>query len=456
MSAPPTNPMIHSERASLYLHEINHTEDTPRLHWWGESFWCWEGSGPWRPLSEKDMERRALRWLIRGGKSSTPDAARAMTLALAALTTMEMPTDRHPPFWWPHSLRETDRILTENYLVNPMGATGPTEDDEPPAGCEAITSAWFTQNKVPIVYDPRATCPQWEAFLQGSLGEEDKISALQEYMGVLWTPDTRFEMALFLVGPAASGKSTIGKVIERLHGEANVGSLPLEEFGDPFAIGELRGKLVNICDETSRNITPRLESKLKWWTGGGKVDANRKHKSYVKMPPTARLVVPTNHFPNFTDSSEGTWRRILPLRMHNVVPREQRDRLLVDKLAGEASGIFNWTLEGLRRLRRRGHFVVPKSGEVELASRKTDKQGPTLFVAEEVEGDSDGFVANDVLLKEYKRWAKRSCLPVGDDDTTLRELILQSHGGATYGRKRCDGERPHGIKGVRLRASKGD
>lgn len=448
-NSPTANPMIHGQRALAFLADLHHTEDAPRLHWWGDSFWVWEESGPWRPCSEKEMERKALRWLVAKGLSSTTDAAKALTANLSALRELDAPRTAQPPFWSPMRGTGTDRILTRNYLVDPARATG-TDFEGEPLGVEPITSAWFTMNRLPVVYDPGAVCPLWEAFLADVLVAPDKVSALQEFMGILLTNETQWETALFLVGAASSGKSTIGKVIGRVWGDDNVGHLPLEDFGARFSLDGLQHKLVNVCDETCKEITPRLESKLKWYISGGKIDVDRKFLSRAKMLPTARLVVPTNHWPEFTDSSDGTWRRILPLRLTKSVPREQRDRHLLDKLVAESSGIFNWALAGLRRARNRGHLIIPASGEADIASRKIDHQGVSLFATEALEDDPEGFLDNNTLKAEYVSWATRSSLPWGVDRNELRDAILMAHPSATYTRQRTGSTRPWGVAGIRL------
>ena len=45
----------------------------------------------------------------------------------------------------------------------------------------------------------------------------------------------------------------------------------------------------------------------------------------------------------------------------------REDLTLSDRLGRELTGILNWALRGLKRLRRRGYFVMPKSSEEAIA-----------------------------------------------------------------------------------------
>jgi len=47
------------------------------------------------------------------------------------------------------------------------------------------------------------------------------------------------------------------------------------------------------------------------------------------------------------------WRRILVIEFPRTFSEEEMDRDLEGKLIGELSGIFNWALEGYKRLKKR-------------------------------------------------------------------------------------------------------
>jgi hypothetical protein len=73
-----------------------------------------------------------------------------------------------------------------------------------------------------------------------------------------------------------------------------------------------------------------------------------------------RFLIISNELPNLTDASGVIASRCMLIRLRqSFLGRE--DTCLTEKLMGELPGILNWAIEGLRRLRERGHFVQPAS-----------------------------------------------------------------------------------------------
>jgi putative DNA primase/helicase len=81
---------------------------------------------------------------------------------------------------------------------------------------------------------------------------------------------------------------------------------------------------------------------------------------------------------------------------------------LTAELLMELPGILNWAIEGLRRLRARGHFVLPPSS-LDVLARIAKKAAPMLnFVEDECELGPDYSVKRDELFDQYRAWCERS------------------------------------------------
>ena len=83
---------------------------------------------------------------------------------------------------------------------------------------------YFQSYSLSFDYDPKAPEPrEWLRFL-ASLWPEDEEArdTLQEIMGLLLTDDTSHHKLFMLVGPPRSGKGTIARVMQRMHGKENV------------------------------------------------------------------------------------------------------------------------------------------------------------------------------------------------------------------------------------------
>ena len=101
---------------------------------------------------------------------------------------------------------------------------------------------------------------------------------------------------------------------------------------------------------------------LKLISGEDSIEVHRKHLPSITTRLRVRFVLAVNELPKFGDNSVALAKRavIVPLR-HSFLGRE--DRQLEGKIARELSGIFNWALEGLERLKRNGRFTQPAVSE---------------------------------------------------------------------------------------------
>jgi P4 family phage/plasmid primase-like protien len=214
-------------------------------------------------------------------------------------------------------------------------------------------SHFFSRVKLPFDFDPDAACRQWEAFLTyvlpSTTQHDRRIRVLQEHFGDSLIGDRRHEMALFIFGPAATGKSTVLRVWEAMLGHANVSHLPLDQISGEFRLVELCGKLANFSAEIDHMGKGR-EGILKQLISGEPINVNRKFKSPVELRSSTKLVFAGNDLPDIVDTSDGVWRRLTVIPFDRVVPRDQRDVLLIDRLLTELPGILNWAIRGRTRL----------------------------------------------------------------------------------------------------------
>jgi putative DNA primase/helicase len=71
-----------------------------------------------------------------------------------------------------------------------------------------------------VKYDPKATCPRWNLFLQEVMdGQSDLIQSLQHMAGYCLTGDTSEQSLYFFYGDGSNGKSTFLKVLQTILGD---------------------------------------------------------------------------------------------------------------------------------------------------------------------------------------------------------------------------------------------
>jgi putative DNA primase/helicase len=245
----------------------------------------------------------------------------------------------------------------------------------------------FVLNVIETGYRPEAKAPRWEQFLL-DLWENDEASrnALQEFFGLVLTDVTRFQKGFILVGPARSGKGTIGRLLSHLLGSKNFCGPSLGQLSQPFGMQGLIGKkLAVVPDARLDNRANRsvITEKLLSIIGEDVQDINRKNKPYWSGILRLRVMILSNELPDFKDDTGVIATRFVILQtLVSFLGREDTD--LEGKLCAELSGILNWALAGWQRLAERGRFKEPGTGELneELASNASMVKA---FVAERCE-----------------------------------------------------------------------
>lgn len=206
---------------------------------------------------------------------------------------------------------------------------------------------YFTLTKLPYDYDPMATCPKWETFLNDVMdGDMDRVKLLQQWAGYLFTQDLREQRFLLCSGEGQNGKGVFFETIEKMVGRVNCSHVTLANFGDKFALSATLGKVLNSSTESSKEIGAHAETTLKAFTAGDRLEFSRKFKSPINAVPTAKVMIATNELPRFADKTNGVWRRLLYVPFEKEYYGEKENKHLAEELEVELSGIFNWAMKG--------------------------------------------------------------------------------------------------------------
>jgi P4 family phage/plasmid primase-like protien len=272
--------------------------------------------------------------------------------------------------------------------------------------------SWFSPICLPYGYDVQADCPRWKQALDRCLGGDgERIALLQEWFGYSLVPDTTQQKFLMLYGEGNNGKSVVCAALTALLGEANVSQVALENFANRFALAQTLGKLANIASEVGE-LDKAAEGTLKAFTSGDRMSFDRKGKSLLDAAPSARLVLATNNRPRFSDRSNGVWRRLLLVPFDVVIsPDEQvagmdKPPWWID--SGELSGMLNWALEGLKRLRANRHFTQPAACVKVLEEYRTEVNPARAFLLAHCEKGEDSRIGKARLYRLYANWCEKN------------------------------------------------
>jgi putative DNA primase/helicase len=207
------------------------------------------------------------------------------------------------------------------------------------------------------VYDPTATCPTFERFLETIFkGNQRVIAFLQRFLGYCLTGLTTEQAWVLFIGPGSNGKSTLSEATAYSLGDYALtapSSLFLERQGEtiPNDIAKLPGRRLVYAKEPDKN--KRLATgRIKELTGGDTISARFMRGEFFEFKPVAKLILSANHFPPVRDQSHGFWRRIFVLLFE--VQIDEQDKELPEKLRAEAAGILNWLIAGCLEWQQQG------------------------------------------------------------------------------------------------------
>jgi phage/plasmid-associated DNA primase len=120
---------------------------------------------------------------------------------------------------------------------------------------------------------------------------------------------------------------------------------------------ELFGKMINVSGETPTKKCMNTDL-VKSVVAGDWVTGREVYKKPSKFKPYAKHYLGMNTLPDIEDNTHGMWRRIHVIEFPRKFAEHEMDVELTEKLMAELSGIFNWALEGYKRLVARNLYSV--------------------------------------------------------------------------------------------------
>jgi P4 family phage/plasmid primase-like protien len=302
---------------------------------------------------------------------------------------------------------------------------------------------YYSTIRLPYPHDPHAKCSRWLQFVN-EIFPDDPVSqrVLQEWFGYCLTPDTRHEKALFCLGEGVNGKTKALNVLEHLVGPKNCSHVPLDKLDMDFHTVTLFNKLLNLCIETEARELANTAAFKSIVSGETQEDAY-KYRDRFSFPVFARLCYATNHLPRFSDTSRGLYRRILALDFGQDFSL-CKDKDLEEKLLAELPGIFQWALEGYRRLRERDEFETPPAMQNIIQDIRRSSSSVAAFVEDEctvLDGsDSGQYVPNPALYDAYKRYCSENGKKPFSSDVFFKELRRAVSPKCEFKLQRIDGK----------------
>lgn len=259
---------------------------------------------------------------------------------------------------------------------------------------------------LPFDYDPNATCPRFLEYLNRAIPEKESQMILAEFAAYPLLTGLKMEKAAVLFGPGGSGKSTFCDILTEMYGENNIGSYGLSSLcgtkeSCSYNRADLKKYILNYSSEMGgKDCDSNLVKKI---ISREAVEARKPYGEPFILRNYCPMMFNVNEMPPM-ENTDATRRRICVVPFLNQIADKDMDREYAKKIASEElSGIFNWVLEGLKRLMTNKNFTVSPLCKATAERLWAENDNVMAFVKSETYVPACGdFKLSTELYSEYK------------------------------------------------------
>lgn len=259
---------------------------------------------------------------------------------------------------------------------------------------------------LPYAYDKEAQCPRWLKFLDEVLPNKDLQTLLQEAFAY---PLSRLhlEKLVYLYGEGLNGKSVALDVYSRILGRENTTAISLEQITrqDGLYIAQMIGKIANISYENTQKIYNNAI--FKSYVSGERLPVKRLYENPFMTDEYPPSIISSNNMPIVDEFTNGYFRRFLFLPFMVTIKKENINPNLTNELCEELSGICNWLIEGVKRLKENKKFTAVEAVNKAFDDFRMESDSVYLFVDELMYKPSEERkILLSQLYAEFEAWAQ--------------------------------------------------
>lgn len=320
--APALNQMGASQRGEVLL---AHYDGDLAIHADSDTVHHYNGV-VWNPLPDKELQREMAQIYIDAEVAYSQNAIKSavetmkLSLPVMGVTARNLVGFSNGVFdtrtgqFRPHS--KTDWLLIASEL--PFS---------PPAEGETLASH----------------APNFWKWLRRSVANNDRKTD-RVLAALFMVLANRYDWQLFLevTGPGGSGKSVMAEICTMLAGKANTVSASMKALEDARDRALVVGYSLIIMPDMTRYAGDGAG--IKAITGGDKVSIDPKHKAPYSTRIQAVVLAVNNNAMTFSDRSGGISRRRVIFNFSEVVPENERDSMLAEKIEGELAVVIRHLL----------------------------------------------------------------------------------------------------------------
>lgn len=320
-----------------------------------------------------------------------------------------------------------------------------------------IVSPWSPEFphtwKLDFDYNEKAQCPAFSAYIDSITGNQPNTKKfLQEYLGYVLSGSTKRQTALYLMGASGAGKSVFAEICAEVVGVKNVESASGDI--DKWSAAQWENaKLITFPDVRNVGDPRRLGQVILQIVGNDKVTVERKGKDPYTAKIDANVLVVSNVAIPIYDEAGVAITRFKGVYLDKVFRgTKDEDTGLKEKIRAEMSGVFNWALEGLKRLEENGAFTTPDTHDKVISLLRTASSKTAEFYENYLESTgsrADVLDARDIQ-RAIKHWLGNEKIQRSETSINGINSRLGQYGYDVSRPKDDAGKNFHAVAGIRF------
>jgi len=408
----------HADAADEFVSEKLIKNDHKLSRYYRGEWYKYLGNG-WQSVSKDDIRGSLISWmrdheLLRS--YSTVNYAASVMLNMSAHDLCGIEPGIQRPVWLSTGEDAHDWMAFGNGKVINISqyATDKAYDVESADVERTVSPDFFSPDFVPYHWQPGASSPLFDAYLERVQPDSANRAALQQMAGLLISDTTAYEAFWQLYGSGQNGKTVLLDVLTALVGPHNVSSVTLPGLIERFQSWPLAESKINICGElptdVGRGQFHAIEGAFKDVVSGGMIEVEKKGADKFTAKCRARFVMATNSLPTFIDRSDGIWRRLRIIPFAETILDSEKDVDLADHIIeNDLPGVMQWAIQGLIDVIRTGNVNDCPDGAEMKSKHRLGCDHERQFLTERYRKgvENDRIKALD-MYNEYKSFMTES------------------------------------------------
>ena len=293
--------------------------------------------------------------------------------------------------------------------------TGKVEPHKPGFGFTSVLphevrSFQPSKTEAEILAKLQADCPETHQFFNVSmLGDSRRVLKLLAIVaGILRFRLSKLQKYIHLIGEPGTGKGTFMRLLKDVVGSKNCQSASLSKLHDGSVMARIIDSQLALFPDERKQVGVEWLLKL---TGEDDIDFRAVYTQGGSKPFYGSVVVASNNTV-FTGDTTGIDRRLSLTVFQNIIPEDQRDADLQERLTAEVPSLVSVALSMPLHLVDdlicgRGIGKMPDIRWHEW-QMKTEVDKVATFVSEMLIQDEWGTESASYLFQAYQDWAKES------------------------------------------------